>query len=130
VQVSWQGVSGASVYSVFRSVDGGPYVNIALVGADGSGNTYLDGSANSGSSLLYQVQASSYSGQSEMSASASTPAPYSVDPMTGLPYWFESDEGDSSLPNPPTQPPSSPTGPAGASPPVITLTTPPNATLQ
>lgn len=130
VEVSWTGVTGAAAYSLSRSIDGGPWTAIAQVGADSQNNSYADIGAGLGTTISYAVQAIGYASESALSAPVSTPAPFAVDPTTGLPYWFESDEGGSPLPNPPSEPPPPPSGPAGTSPPAITLITPPNATLQ
>jgi hypothetical protein len=130
VDVSWPTTTGAAAYSVERSVDGGPFTVIGTVGADGPSGVYVDMDELTGTTVQYEVQALSYGSQSAYSASASTPAPNAVDPSTGIPYWAEADIGDSPLPPPPTQPPTQPSGPAGTSPPVITVTTPSNATLQ
>ena len=130
VEVSWQTSSGVAGYLISRSIDGGPWSNVGYVGTDPSGGVFYDSTVTSGSLVQYQVQSVSYSGQSAPSSTVSSPAPYSLDPSTGLPYWFEADDGNSPVPGAPTQPPTPPSGPPGVSPPVLLLTTPSNATLQ
>ena len=130
VVVNWPAIPGATSYSIVRSVDGAPYVAVAVVGADSPSPQFIDFNAPLATTLQYEVQAISYSGQSAFSAAASSPSPDAIDPATLLPYWLESDLGMNGLPAPPTQPPTPPAGPPGTSPPVITLTIPPNATLQ
>ena len=130
IEVSWQGAAGASAYTLYRSIDGGAFANLGVVSAYGATVQFFDPGVLSGTSVQYEVQAMNYTGQTQMSAPATSPAPYAVDPATGLPYWLESDEGNGPLPNPPTQPPTQPSGPPGTSPPIITLTTPAGATLQ
>ena len=130
VLLTWNNTPNAALYSIERSVNGGPWEPIGLVGGTSAPEVFADSSYPSGGGTFqYEVSAVSFVGQSAYSAPVLTLSPDSVDPSTGIPYWLEGVIGNSPLPNPPTQV-TPPNNLPGSSLPTVTITIPSNATFQ
>ncbi len=84
VNISWQLVSGATSYNVYRGTVSGTLATKSIIGNVHSGS-YLDATAVAGTTYYYQITSVDSNGESapsaEMSVKAGPPAP---SPVTGL----------------------------------------------